>query len=298
MGLITPVSPAKFFGLTFALSWLIWVPLTLSHFGIVFKIPEATSNVIRLIGVLMPAPSALILTRLTGGRDAMRNLWSRLFLWRVDGKWWLAAVAGQPALLVLAAVISNLVSDSKVAPEPLVSASAFIVNVIMLLIATLGEEIGWRGVALPSLQQENSALKSSIILGLLWVAWHIPFWLLLDSFDQFGAGYLFLNFLFVLPLTFYITWFFNHGKQSILLAVALHLTFKNRSGLGVRSCSLSGIRYRLRKRRGYIIKYTNTVVTSNKAWTITKYGNKAGRNLMTSPVKRAKGRNIPKRQRK
>jgi uncharacterized protein len=225
MGLITPVSPAKFFGLTFALSWLIWVPLTLSHFGIAFKIPEATSNVIRLIGVLMPAASALILTRLTGGRDAMRNLWSRLFLWRVDGKWWLAAVAGQPALLVLAAVISNLVSDSKVAPEPLVSASAFIVNVIMLLIATLGEEIGWRGVALPSLQQENSALKSSIILGLLWVAWHIPFWLLLDSFDQFGAGYLFLNFLFVLPLTFYITWFFNHGKQSILLAVALHLTF-------------------------------------------------------------------------
>jgi uncharacterized protein len=225
MGLITPVSPAKFFGLTFALSWLIWVPLTLSHFGIAFKIPEATSNVIRLIGVLMPAASALILTRLTGGRDAMRNLWARFFLWRVDGKWWLAAVAGQPALLVLAAVISNLVSDSKVAPEPLVSASAFIVNVIMLLIATLGEEIGWRGVALPSLQQENSPLKSSIILGLLWVAWHIPFRLLLDSFDQFGAGYLFLNFLFVLPLTFYITWFFNHGKQSILLAVALHLTF-------------------------------------------------------------------------
>jgi uncharacterized protein len=225
MRLITPVSPAKFFGLTFALSWLIWVPLTLSHFGIAFNIPEATSNVVRLIGVLMPAASALILTRLTGGRDAMRNLWARLFLWRVDGKWWLAAVAGQPALLVLAAVISNLVSDSKVAPEPLVSASAFIVNVIMLLIATLGEEIGWRGVALPSLQQENSALKSSIILGLLWVAWHIPFWLLLDSFDQFGAGYLFLNFLFVLPLTFYITWFFNHGKQSILLAVALHLTF-------------------------------------------------------------------------
>lgn len=59
----------------------------------------------------------------------------------------------------------------------------------------------------------------------MWATWHLPFWLLLDSFDQFGVGYLFLNFLFVLPLTFYITWFFNHGKQSILLAVSLHLTF-------------------------------------------------------------------------
>lgn len=221
----TPVSPAKFFGLTFALSWLIWVPLALSHCGIAFNIPEGISNIVRLLGVLMPAVSALILTRLTGGRNAMRNLWARLFLWRVDGKWWLAAVAGQPALLVLAAVISNLVSDSKVTPEPLVSASAFIVNVIMLLIATLGEEIGWRGVALPALQAGSSAFKSSLILGLLWATWHIPFWLLLDTFDQFGIGYIGLNFLFVLPFTFYITWFFNHSHQSLLLPVMLHVTF-------------------------------------------------------------------------
>lgn len=218
-------TPENFFLLTFTLSWLIWIPLDLSHFGIAFNIPESISNIVRLSGVLMPAASALILTRITGGRDAMQNLWRRLFLWRVGWKWWLAAVAGQPALLVLAAVISNLLSNSMVTPEPLVSVGALIVNVVMLLIATLGEEIGWRGVALPVLQQRNNALKSSAILGLLWATWHIPFWLLLDSFDQFGIVYLGLNFLFVLPLTFYITWFFNHGKQSILLAVALHLTF-------------------------------------------------------------------------
>ena len=222
---ITPVSPAKFFALTFILSWLIWVPLDLSHFGIAFNIPESTSNIIRLLGVLMPAASALILTRLMSGRGATRGLWARLFLWRVDAKWWLAAVAGQPALLVLAAVISNLVSDSKVTPEPLISASAFIVNVVMLLIATLGEEIGWRGVALPGLQGQTSAVKSSVILGLLWGIWHIPFWLLLGSFDQFGIGYLGLNLLFVVPLTFYITWFFNHSQQSLLLPVMLHMMF-------------------------------------------------------------------------
>ena len=222
---ITPVSPAKFFALTFILSWLIWVPLDLSHFGIAFNIPESTSNIIRLLGVLMPAASALILTRLMSGRGATRGLWARLFLWRVDAKWWLAAVAGQPALLVLAAVISNLVSDSKDTPEPLISASAFIVNVVMLLIATLGEEIGWRGVALPGLQGQTSAVKSSVILGLLWGIWHIPFWLLLGSFDQFGIGYLGLNLLFVVPLTFYITWFFNHSQQSLLLPVMLHMMF-------------------------------------------------------------------------
>lgn len=220
------VKPIHFFVLTYLLSWLIWIPLTLSHFGIgSFHIAEEISNIVRLLGVLMPAVSALILTRLTGGRGATRNLWTRLFLWRVDAKWWLAAVVGQPVLLVLAALVSNLVSDSKVTPEPLVSANAFIVNTIMLLIATLGEEIGWRGVALPSLQGQNSAVKSSVVLGLLWGIWHIPFWLLLDTFDQFGIGYLGLNLLFVVPLTFYITWFFNHSRQSLLLPVMLHLTF-------------------------------------------------------------------------
>jgi len=222
------IKPVRFFALTFILSWLIWVPLALSHFGFgSFHIAEETSNIVRLLGVLMPAVSALILTAVTGGNVAMQNLWARLFIWRVNWKWWLAAVAVQPLLLGLAAVTFNLISsNSKITPEPIASASVLIVNVIMLLVATLGEEIGWRGVALPGLQhEENSPFKSSVILGLLWATWHIPFWLLLDSFAQFGIGYLVLNFLFVLPLTFYITWFFNHGKQSILLPVMLHLTF-------------------------------------------------------------------------
>jgi membrane protease YdiL (CAAX protease family) len=219
------VSPTRFFILTFVLSWLIWIPLALSHFGVVFNIPESTSLVVRLLGVLMPAVSALILTAISGGRSALQDLWARLILWRVDLKWWLAAAVGQPALLVLAALIANLVSTPKVKPQPWISTSAFLVNVTMLLVATLGEEIGWRGVALPGLQEKNSALKSSVILGFLWATWHLPFWLLLDTYDQFGVNYLLLNFLFVLPLTFYITWFFNHGKGSILLAVMLHLTF-------------------------------------------------------------------------
>ena len=224
---VTPVLPVKFFTLTFLLSWLIWIPLAMSHFGIgPFHIPEATSNIVRLLGVLMPAVSALTLTAVTGGNRAVGDLWARLFLWRVNWKWWLAATLGQPALLVLAGIIYNWVSKgSKISPQPLVSGSAFLVNVIMLLMATLGEEIGWRGAALPGLQSRSSALKSSVILGLLWALWHIPFWLLLDTFDQFGVPYLLLNFLFVLPLTFYITWLFNHSQQSILLAVMLHVTF-------------------------------------------------------------------------
>lgn len=225
--LVRRVTPSQFFSLTFSLSWLIWIPLALSHFDIgPFHIPEGTSQIVRLLGVLMPAASALILTGWAGGRPALRALLSRLALWRVPWRCWVAAAVVQPALLVLVALAFNgLGGHPPVTGPSSTSGVVLSVNAILLLIATLGEEIGWHGLALPALQQQHSAWRASLILGLLWAAWHLPFWLLLDTYDQFGPGYLGLNALLVLPLTFYSTWFFNHGRFSLLLAVVFHLTF-------------------------------------------------------------------------
>jgi uncharacterized protein len=223
----TSVRPLTFFVLTFILSWLIWIPLALSHFGIgPLHIPEGTIALVRLLGVLMPATAALILTALKGGRPALRSMLSHLFIWRTGWRWWAAAALLMPAVLGLSALIYNAVwGDPPVIPLPQTSASALIINVIMLLIATLGEEIGWRGLALPSLQQRYTPLRSSIILGFLWSSWHIPFWLLLDTYTQFGIPYLVLNFLLIVPLTGYITWFYNNGRSSLLLVVAFHVFF-------------------------------------------------------------------------
>lgn len=221
------ISPLSFFILSFVLSWLIWIPLDLSHFGIgPFHISETASGVVRLAGVLMPAISALIIIGLTGGRHALSKLLSRLFIWKVGIQWWAAAIFIQPILLIIAGLVYNRLSGQvPITIPPLLSAAEFMINLIMLLIATLGEEIGWRGVALPSLQSKNSPLKASAILGFWWATWHIPFWLLLDTFSQYGLAYLAMNFLFIVPGTFFITWFFNQTRSSILLPVIFHLVF-------------------------------------------------------------------------
>lgn len=221
------VRPLTFFALTYGLSWLIWIPLVLSHFGIgPVAIPEGISNIVRLFGVLMPATAALLLTARSGGRVAVRNLLGRLMIWRVGWRWWGAAALVQPAVLVLIVLAYNWLGGvPPVTPLPPVSMGVLVINIIMLTLATLGEEIGWRGVALPALQQRHSALVASVILGLLWATWHVPFWLLMDTFAQYGFGYLALNYLLVLPMTLYITWFFNHGRYSLLLVAASHITF-------------------------------------------------------------------------
>jgi hypothetical protein len=59
----------------------------------------------------------------------------------------------------------------------------------------------------------------------VWATWHLPFWLLQSTFDQYGPGYLALSFIFVLTGNFYITWFFNRSQSSLLLAVVYHVAF-------------------------------------------------------------------------
>ena len=75
------VRPSAFFILTYLLSWIIWIPLDLAHFEIgPFHISESTSAVVRLLGVLVPAVSAMLLTSIQGGRPAFGALMRRLLV--------------------------------------------------------------------------------------------------------------------------------------------------------------------------------------------------------------------------
>ena len=91
-----------------------------------------------------------------------------------------------------------------------------------ILIPGIGEEMGWRGFALPRLQAKYGALIASLILGIIWALWHFPgYWM--------GAGIhntpplLFV--LFVVPFTIWITWVYNHTRGSVLISVLFHASF-------------------------------------------------------------------------
>jgi membrane protease YdiL (CAAX protease family) len=215
------VSPTAFFVLTFILSWSIWISLILAS----SQISEGLSNIVRLFGVLMPAVAAISLTAYAAGRTGIKQLFSRLKIWKVGGKWWLSGLLVYPVLLVAAGLLYNLFDAQNSITVLPFSVSVLIANVIFLTIAALGEEIGWRGVALPALQKKYSAVLSSLALGLLSAVWHLPFWLLIGTLSQFGWTYFVMNFLFIVPTTFFITWIFNNTKGSLLLPVAFHLAF-------------------------------------------------------------------------
>jgi membrane protease YdiL (CAAX protease family) len=84
----------------------------------------------------------------------------------------------------------------------------------------ISEEFGWRGYALPRLQARWNALVSSIVLGIIWAAWHLPLWLVAGSSQQGSSFWLFLANLALLSVLY--TWLFNNARGSILVAVVFH----------------------------------------------------------------------------
>jgi len=149
------IRPLHFFALAYLLSWAIWVPLMLSHFGLgPWHIPEGVSAIVRLLGVLMPATAALLLAARAAGRAGVGAVLRGLGTWRVGGRWWVAAALAPPALVVAVGWLYNaLGGQPPVAPTAPLGAGAFAVQAFFLLVATLGEEIGWRGLSLPALQR-------------------------------------------------------------------------------------------------------------------------------------------------
>jgi membrane protease YdiL (CAAX protease family) len=94
------------------------------------------------------------------------------------------------------------------------------VSVYMLIFVALGEEVGWRGYALPALQARHGALLASVILGVVWALWHVP------QFFNPAALYYDLPFVlflaYLIPFSVLITWVFNSTGGSLLMAMLVH----------------------------------------------------------------------------
>jgi uncharacterized protein len=193
-----------FFVLAYGISWLAAIPYAFGW----FPVPLLTFG---------PSLAAVIVAALTSGREGLRQLLSRCLRWRV-GLGWYAVALLSPIPLFLAMVYVNVLLG---APAP--SASdigawySIAVLLLGLLISPFGgawEELGWRGYALPRLQTGRSALSASLILGLLWSAWHLP---------MFITGLIaWPNALAVVGMSVVFSWLFNHTKGSVLIAYLFH----------------------------------------------------------------------------
>jgi len=217
-------APFKYLLLAFLLTWGFWIPIALDHFGLLpFALPEAVSSLAGL-GTLGPALAAMLMVILRGRRKGIRTLLAQVGRWRVGLGWYGVVILVYPTICLLAGGLYNWFGGQpRLVPEP-TSGGEWLTLIVALSITVMGEELGWRGYALPALQTRWNALWSSLILGAAWTLWHVPYWTIQPSFEQYGWSYMALNGLWILAASVFITWFMNNSGNSVLLAWLFHLS--------------------------------------------------------------------------
>ena len=228
-GLLARHPLISFFVLAFAFSWIAWSPWVLSEDGVgllPYKLGAATGLLNAAATFLGPAVAAFIMTATTEGRVVIRRLLRRIVLWRVRLRWYLFAFIGVPLVMTLGTII---------VPGGLASLQFLGLGYVLTYLVTfvfvavlggpLGEEIGWRGFALPRMQPLQGPLVGSIILGLLWGLWHLPEFMVPTWAESSGGSGLLaiVTFcIFAIAVTIIFTWVFNNTKGSVLMAILVH----------------------------------------------------------------------------
>ena len=211
-----------FFVLAYAISWVAWL-------GPILELGEPFGTLGYLIGGFGPALAALVITWL--GSDSVRAWASQIIDWRVAPRWYLAALA-VPLLVVALTSVGLTVVGTTVDPG-LLPGRVSLVLVSFVSIALIGggnEEPGWRGLALPKLQERYAPVSATLILGVVWALWHLPLLAAgpttfhgLAAFVELASsiGVRILN---IVGIAFILTWIYN-GTGSVLLAILAHTGF-------------------------------------------------------------------------
>lgn len=168
-----------------------------------------------------PTIAALIVTGLFEGKSGIRALLGQLLRWRVGIQWFLIAISGMAGLFFLAYQLS-IWSGYRPPAMPEMPMSPLLAVPVLFLVSLLinGEEMGWRGFALPRLQARYSAFTASLLLGVVWAAFHLPlFWTLGSTqSEQPMAGFL----LGILASSIIITWLYDNTDGSLLIVILFH----------------------------------------------------------------------------
>jgi membrane protease YdiL (CAAX protease family) len=182
----------------------------------------SSTNPVFLLAVYAPGISGIFLVWRHYGLKGLGSFFRRLLLWRAPLAWWLFLLVGIPVLVYAAAAIKGTIDDPfRFSPWYLLLPAL----VQSLFLGPLGEEFGWRGLALPLLQRRYSPFWASLILGVIWAVWHAPAFLMSgtpQSAWSFGPFFLGL-----IAVTVILTPFFNASRGSLLIAILYHLNIMN-----------------------------------------------------------------------
>lgn len=234
--------------LAYSISWLTFVLLALNHHQLIFLFQDnlahaRVQDVWHSFGALGPILAALITLRLFYNKKNRRQFQGGYSVKKLSGKAWLLSFS--PLIIFIISLLLSRVVQHQWFDIPgffqsndLLHPASLLAWVMPILFYGFGEEGGWRGYALPALQARYSAFKSTVILSVIWICWHIP-----SFFYRYELKCMaYLGFVLgIFAGAIWLTFLFNYTRGNILAVSLWHLTFNAVSMLAKNELFLSAL---------------------------------------------------------
>jgi membrane protease YdiL (CAAX protease family) len=220
-----PVGVVSFFVATFAMTWSCYAA------GFWLRGSTGSDSPLRLVadgilllGVFAPALVALSFTAFDRGRAGLRVFFESILPSHVGVGWFIFAAGFFLAIKLTAAVILRALNGA----WPAFGSEPWYVMAVALVFSTpvqAGEELGWRAYALPRLATRMGLGPASVVLGVVWAAWHLPLFFVPvgDTFHQSFPVYL----LQVTAMSVVMAWLYWRTGRALLLVMLLHAAANN-----------------------------------------------------------------------
>lgn len=216
----------RFFAATFGVTWTCWIAAG----AIRAKGAEASTVLaalaegLLLLGTFAPGLLALVFTHRFEGKAETRRLLERIFHWQVGAKWYAFAAFFFAAVKLTVAVLHRVFAGK----WPEFGDDAWYVMAGAVMISTwvqAGEEVGWRGYALPQLTDRFGLARASTGLGIVWAVWHLPLFFIpgMSVYGQSFPLYLFQ----VTAISITMAWLYWRTGGSLLLVMLFHAAINN-----------------------------------------------------------------------
>lgn len=213
---------ALYFALAFALAWGIGVGLIFARpqvEALIGPIGQLNHHWLYFIGVYAPTLSAIICSLVFAGSAGLKAL-ARRFTRPFNPIWLAVSILYLPTAYALAGLAANAVGA-----KDLFDLHAIIIGAPLLAVTTLalltdpgglGEELGWRGFALPRLLTLMRPLYAALVLGFIWGLWHLPAFFLSDlAQSRLGLGWFLGG---SMGLSVVMTWLFIRANGNVIVA--------------------------------------------------------------------------------